>query len=91
MKKTTVIVVVFLLISCSCFALSYAQQEGQVDDPAAQLATEDQSAVEDQSAKKDVSEYTDAELLDLYLNDPQNLPEMSDEQLAHLTDLAMEQ
>lgn len=91
MKKTTILLVMFLFVFCSDFTVLFAQQDGQPDDPAAQLAAEDRSAAEDQSTNKDISEYTDAELLDLYLNDPQNLPEMSDEQLAHLTDLAMEQ
>lgn len=82
MKKTTIVITIFLLIVCSCFTTSYAQE----DDPAAQIAVEDQSA-----DHKDVSEYTDAELVELYLNDPNSLPEMSEEQLSHLTDLAVEQ
>ncbi|MBC8554010.1 MAG: hypothetical protein H8D23_30740 [Candidatus Brocadiales bacterium] len=83
MKKTSIAIVILLSILCSCFAV-YAQQDSQPEDPAAQIAAEDQST------KKDVSEYTDEELIDLYLNDPQNLPEMDDEQLSHLTDLAVE-
>ena len=90
MKKSTIVFVMSLLVLCCCLAVSYAQQEGQPDDPAAQLAAEDQSVTKDQSAMKDVSEYTDSELVALYLNNPNELPEMSDEQLSRITDLAIE-
>ncbi len=85
MKNYTVLVVIFLSILCCYSAASYAQQDSSQDDPAAQVAVEDQSV-----AEKDVSEYTDSELVELYLNDPNSLPEMDDEQLAHITEMTVQ-
>ena len=79
--RPLLIVSIAIFLSCNTVVI-YAQQESQPEDPAAQLSSEEQSTV------RDVSEYTDSELVDLYLNDPQNLPEMDDETLSRISKLA---
>jgi hypothetical protein len=74
-----------LFVACSCFDVSYAQQESQESDPAAEIS------IEEQTMEKDISEYTDAELVDLYLNDPMNLPAMDDVTLFRISKLAHKQ
>lgn len=81
--RPLLILSIAIFISCNT-VLIYAQQESQSEDPAAQLSTEEQST------ERDVSEYTDNELIDLYLNDPQKLPEMDDETLNRISQLARE-
>ncbi len=83
-KLRSILFFLGLFVACSCFDISYAQQESQVSDPAAEISNEEESI------EKDISEYTDAELVDLYLNDPMNLPAMDDETLFRISKLAHE-
>jgi len=79
--RPLLILSIAIFLSCNTVVI-YAQQESQPEDPAAQLSSEEQPTA------RDVSDYTDSELVDLYLNDPQNLPEMDDETLSRISKLA---
>ncbi len=80
LRNMLMLVVLFVL--CGSVGMSYAQQSVPANDPAAQQGQ--------QSTQRDVSDYTDSELVDLYLNDPQNLPEMDDATLDRISQLAHE-
>ncbi len=84
-RNLRIIFFLVLFVICCSFDISYAQHESQESDPAAELSNEEQPI------GKDISEYTDGELVDLYLNDPMNLPAMDDEALLRISKLAHEQ